>query len=80
MTTPCGQRGNWLEGRKVPDCLKGLIVHSVAVMCNRLVHCKARGRRYGVISDGNKFHGLYHQAWMKEKARKKTQRQKLQQQ
>ena len=33
-----------------------------------------------MISDGNKFHGLYHQALMKEEARQKTKRRKLQQQ
>lgn len=45
-----------------------------------MVHRIARGRRYDVTSDGNKFHGLYHQALMKEEARQKTQRRKLQQQ
>ena len=49
-------------------------------MCNTMVHRIARGRRYGVTSDGNKFHGLYHQALMKEEARQKTQRRKQQQQ
>ena len=67
--TPSRRQENWWEGRKVPDCLKGITVHSVAVMCNTMVHRVARGRRYGVISDGNKFHGLYHQALMKEEAR-----------
>ena len=33
-----------------------------------------------MISDGNKFHGLYHQAWMKENAKKKAQNQRLQHQ
>ena len=79
-TAQSGRLENWWEGCKVPDCLKGLIVHSVTVMCNRLVLRIARGRRYGVTSDGNKFHGLYHQAWMEDKARKRTQRQKLQKQ
>ena len=76
-TAPSGRQPNWWEGRNVPDCLKGIPVHSVAVMCNTMVHHIARGRRYGVTSDGNKFHGLYHQALMKEEARQKTQRQKL---
>ena len=79
-TAPSGRQPNWWEGRRVPDCLKGLPVHSGSVRYNKTVHRIARGRRYGVTSDGNKFHGLYHQAWMKEKARKRTQRQKLQKQ
>ena len=79
-TAPSGRQPNWWEGRKVPDCLKGITLHSVTVMCNTMVHRVARGRRYGVISDGNKFHGLYHQALMKEEARQKTQRRKMQQQ
>ena len=33
-----------------------------------------------MISNGNKFHGLVHQAWMKENAQEKAQRQRLQQQ
>ena len=71
--TPSGRQPNWWEGRNVPDCRKGLPVHSVTVMCYRMVHRVARGRRYGVISDGNKFHGLYHQACMKEKAEQEAQ-------
>ena len=67
--TPSGRQPNWWEGRKVPDCLKGLPVYSGLVRHNKTVHRIARGRRYGVISDGNKFHGLYHQALMKEEAR-----------
>ena len=70
--TPSRRQENWWEGRKVPDCLKGITVHSVAVMCNTMVHRIARGRRYGVTSDGNKFHGLYHQACMKEREKQKA--------
>ena len=54
-------------------------MHSTAVMCIRTRTQIARGRRYGVISDGNKFHGLYHQAWMNENAKKRAQCQRLQQ-
>ena len=77
---PSGRLPNWWEGRNVPDCLKGLPVHSVTVMCFRMVHRVARGRRYGVTSDGNKFHGLYHQACMEERERQKAQRQRRQRQ
>ena len=67
-------------GHRLPPCLQGLIVHSAAVVCNRTRTRIARGRRYGVISDGNKFHGLFHQAWMKDNAEKKARNQRLQQQ
>ena len=69
-------------GHRLPPCRQGLIVHSAAVVCYRTRTRTriARGRRYGVVSDGQKFHGLYHQAWMKEQARMRTQRARVHQQ
>ena len=55
-------------------------MHSVTVMCSRMVTRIPRGRRYGVVSDGQKFHGLYHQAWMEEQERRRTQGQRRHQQ
>ena len=50
---------NWWEGRNVPDCRKGWIMPSFLVTRKKLVHHIARGRRYGVVSDGNKYKGLH---------------------
>ena len=72
-TKPRGRRENWWEGCKVPDCFKGLSVHSIKVMCKRLVHRTARGRRYDVVSNRNKFHCLHHQVWTKVNVRKRSQ-------
>ena len=47
---------------------------------NKTIHRIARGRRYGVTSDGNKFHGLYHQACMKEREKQEAQKQRRQRQ
>ena len=35
-------------GYHLPNCLKGMTVHSAAVECSRMVMRIARGRRYGV--------------------------------
>ena len=70
----------WAVGHHLPNCLKGITVHSAAVWCSRMVTRIARGRRYGVVSNGKKFHGLYHQAWMQEQTRRRTQRNRVHQQ
>ena len=58
-TKSSGRREHWWKGQKVPDCLKGRIVHGVEMECWRLVNRTAKGRRYGVVSDGNRFYGLH---------------------
>ena len=51
--TRCAQRKRW----------KGVVIHSSRVVHHVTVLRKARGRRYGVVSDGRKFHGLRRHHW-----------------
>ena len=64
---PKGAEGRWkrrkgaLTRRAQQQQLKGVVTHSACVGHHVTVFCKARGQRYGVLSNGCKFHGLCRQ-------------------
>ena len=61
-------------GRAHQQRLKGVVIHSACVVHHVTVLRKVRGQRYGVTSNGRKFHGLRRLHWGRARLRSRERR------